>query len=373
MPPSTAVVAGALANKPSSGGEAWVRLNWALGLRRLGFQIVFLEEIDSAHCSSGAIDYFTRVVEEFGLSDAALLCEGAIVAGSLEDVHDRVLGSELLVNLSGNLRQPQLVEGCSHRVYVDLDPVYTQLWHSYGFDLGLAGHDLYLTVGDRIGSTTCDVPTGGIDWQPVRPPVVLDEWPVTGQDAGRFTTVGTWRSGYGALEGDGRRYGQKAHEFRKLLDLPRRAAFRFEVALDIHEADAADRVALLEGGWKLVDPGQVVGDPQRFRRYVQESSAEFSPAQGIFVETQSGWFSDRTAVYLASGKPAVIQDTGFADLGTEGLGVVTFHSPEEAAAAASEVVGNYEAHCRAARQIAEEQFDSDIVLGRMLDQVGATL
>jgi hypothetical protein len=372
MPASTAVVAGALANKPSSGGEAWVRLNWALGLRRLGFQVVFLEQIDPAHCFAGAIDYFTRVVEAFGLNDAALLCDGARVAGSLHDVQDRVLGAELLVNLSGNLRDPQLVQGCSRRVYVDLDPGYTQLWHARGLDLGLAGHQLYLTVGERIGSAMCDVPTGNVNWQPIRPPVVLDEWPLTAVDPGQFTTVATWRNSYGHLERDGHQYGHKAHEFRKLFDVPRRTGSRFEVALDIHEADAADRAALLEAGYSLVDPRTVAGDPQRFRRYVQGSSAEFSPAQGIYVATQCGWFSDRTAVYLASGKPAVIQDTGFGDLGTEGLGLVTFSSPEEAVEAASAVVVDYEAHCRAARRIAEEHLDSDIVLGGMLDQVGAT-
>lgn len=372
MPPSTAVVAGALANKPSSGGEAWVRLNWALGLRRLGFQVVFLEQIDAARCSPAAIAYFTSVVDAFRLSDAALLVGGQRVAGiPLEAVLEQVCGSELLVNLSGNLRDRKLLDGCAHRVYVDLDPGYTQFWHARGLDVGLGGHDLHLTVGERIGSPGCDVPSADVDWHPVRPPVVLEEWPVVSADPGRFTTVATWRSGHGPVERDGHRYGLKAHEFRKLLDVPRRAPFIFEVALDIHEADAADRAALLDAGWELVDPGAVAADPHSFRRYIQESSAELSPAQGLYVETRCGWFSDRTAAYLASGKPAVIQETGFRDLATDGLGVVGFGSPDEAVRAASAVVADYESHCRAARRVAEQHFDSDIVLGRLLEQLGA--
>jgi hypothetical protein len=371
MAPSTAVVAGALANKPSSGGEAWVRLNWALGLRRLGFRVVFLEEIDQAHCSHAAVDHFTAVVDAFGLADASLLAGGECVAGaSLEAVRDRVHRADLLVNLSGNLRDRELVEACARRVYVDLDPGYTQLWHAQGLDVGLQGHHVHLTLGTQIGSAGCDVPTGDIAWRPVLPPVVLDEWPAAGADPGRFTTVATWRSGYGAVVRDGHRYGLKAHEFRKLLDLPRRAPFTFEVALAIHEADRADRDALLDAGWKLLDPRRVAGDPQRFRRYVQESSAELSPAQGIYVETRCGWVSDRTAVYLASGKPAVVQDTGL-DLGADELGLVTFRSVDEAATAASAVVADHERHRRAARRIAEERFDSDVVLGGLLELAGA--
>jgi hypothetical protein len=372
MRPFTAVVAGALANKPGSGGEAWVRLNWALGLHRLGFRVLFVEQLSTPEPGRSAVEYFEAVTTRFGLDDAALLHGADTVAGiSIEAVREAAHGAELFVNLSGNLRDLTLVDGCRRKVYVDLDPGYTQFWHANGIDVGLAGHDHYVTVGARIGDADCAVPTSGFDWQPVAPPVVLDQWPVAATAAGRFTTVATWRGAYGRAEYNGHVYGLKAHEFRRMRDLPRRSPFVFELALAIDPADEADRAELVDAGWQLVRPDDIASGPERFRDYVRASSAEFSIAQGIYVETQCGWFSDRTAAYLAAGKPVLLQDTGFADAYRSSKGVVSFRTLEEAVAGAAEIVSDYPEHCRAARRLAEEYFDSDIVLGRLLEHVGA--
>ena len=160
---TTAVVAGALANKPGSGGEAWVRLNWALGLERLGFRVVFVEQVNAPRPARGSIEYFRAVTERFGLQDSALLDGSRSIVGlSRESVRGLARHAALFVNLSGNLRDLALVEECARKVYVDLDPGYTQFWHAGGIDVGLSGHDHYVTVGARIGAPDCSLPTSGI-------------------------------------------------------------------------------------------------------------------------------------------------------------------------------------------------------------------
>jgi hypothetical protein len=258
------------------------------------------------------------------------------------------------------------------KAYVDLDPGFTQFWHASG-DAGarLDGHDFYFTVGENIGTRSCPIPTGGIRWRPTRQPVVLDHWPVSTEgDRRRFTTVATWRGSYGPVEYGGKIFGLKVHEFRKFIELPERVPHAFELALDIHPAEEKDLDLLDRHGWRLVDPKAAVPDPGAFRRYVQGSGAEFSVAQGVYVETASGWFSDRTVRYLASGKPALVQDTGFGRNYPVGEGLVAFRTPGEAVAGARRIGRDYEEHCRAARALAEEYFDSDIVLGRFVEEAG---
>jgi hypothetical protein len=199
--------------------------------------------------------------------------------------------------------------------------------------------------------------------------VVLDQWPVRANGAiERFTTVGAWRGAFGPVEIDGSTFGLKVHEFRKVIELPKLVDLTFEIALDIHPADAKDREALVANGWKLVDPRTEVPGPREYRRYVQESGAEFSVAQGIYVDTRSGWLSDRTVDYLASGKPALVQDTGFSSNYVVGEGLVPFRTLDEAARGAKRIEADYETHSAAARALAAEHFDSDKVLTRFLDE-----
>ena len=160
------------------------------------------------------------------------------------------------------------------------------------------------------------------------------------------------------------------HEFRKLIELPERSPHSFEIALDIHPGDASDREALERHGWRLVDPSQVAGDADSFRAYIQGSGAEFSVAQGVYVETACGWFSDRSVRYLASGRPVLVQDTGFSRLLPTGEGLVAFGNLEEAVAGAEDIVARDPEHAAAARRIAEEHFDSDRVLARFCAEAG---
>jgi hypothetical protein len=371
---TTVVVGGALGNKAGSSGEAWVRMSWVRGLQRLGLDVWFVEEVDrSTRGDPAAVGWFRAVTERFGIErQASLLSEGEAIAGpALGELLDLAPGATL-VNISGHLTQPNLFRAFRRRVMVDIDPGFTQFWHHQGLaGANVDGHHLHFTIGELIGTPGCPIPTSGIDWRSVRQPVVLEDWPVADSaQPGRFTTVGTWRGPFGPIEHDGRRYGLKVHEFRKLIELPRRSPHRFEIALDIHPGDAGDLDALHENGWRIVDPHDVAGDPDGFRAYVQTSGAEFSVAQGVYVDTRCGWFSDRTTRYLASGKPALVQDTGFGQRLPTGEGVVVFGTTQEAADGAADIVARYPAHSAAARRIAEEHFDSDRVLARFCDEAG---
>ena len=384
------LVAGAIANKPLSGGEAWVRLSWVLGLRRLGFGVWFVEQINPDVCvdSEGrpvrfdrSVNraYFEQVTAAFGLRDAATLICGdheATAGVPYEEALDAARDAELLFNISGNLKCEELLRAPRRRVYVDLDPAFTQLWQAQGASgLGLEKHDFHLTVGMNVGTPRCPLPADGIEWQPTLPPVVLHEWPrVEAPDpTHRFTTVATWRGPYGAVEFEGEPQPLKHHEFRKLLELPERVfGVEFEVALDIHQEDAADLRSLRAHGWRVVDPREFVADPDSYRDYIQRSAGEFSVAQGVYVRTRSGWFSDRTACYLASGRPALVQDTGIGSSLLVGEGLVVFHDLESAVRGAESIAADYAAHSRAAREIAERYLDSDLVLGRLVDRLTAS-
>jgi hypothetical protein len=379
-----------MVNKPFNGGEAWVRLSWIRGLQRLGFDVFFLEEIDPATCVGpdggpsdfeGSVNraYFDAVVDRFGLAGRA-----AVVHGGEKGVHgvdwsellDRCAEAAFLVNIRGHLSRSELLDRLHPRAYVDLDPGYTQFWHAAGH-LGdsLHRHDVHFTVGENVGTDRSPVPPGDLRWHPVRPPVVLDDWPTRGaresEPAGRlrFTTVGSWRGAFGSVEWNGRVFGLKAHEFRKVGHIPSRVEHDFEAALDIHAADRADREALEAAGWSLVDPREHSGDADRFRSFVVGSDAEFSVAQGIYVETCSGWFSDRSVRYLAAGKPVLVQETGFSEHLPTGEGLLGFRSPDEAAEGARAIGTDYECHSHRARELATEFFDSDRILTRFVEIV----
>jgi hypothetical protein len=372
---AVAIVAGALANKAGNGGAAWTRLSWVLGLRKLGFDVCFVEQVERRRCVPEAVDYFARITRLFGLSGSAALVDerGTALYGlGADSLLDRADAVEVLVNITGNLTLPPIKRRARRAVYVDLDPGFTQFWHAAGDDgARLSGHDVYATVGENVGTPACSIPTGGIDWLPTRQPVVLEHWPVAeGGERERLTTVASWRAPYGSVEHDGRRYGLKVHEFRKFVALPEHVPQRVEIALDIHPAEERDLELLQAHGWHVVDPVDVVPDPVAFRSYVRASGGELSVAQGIYVETNSGWFSDRTTRFLASGKPALVQDTGFGRSLPVGEGLLAFRTLAEAVAGAKSIARNYEGHAEAARRLAEEHFDSDRVLGELHERPG---
>jgi hypothetical protein len=368
---TTVIVGGALANKAGSAGEAWVRMSWVRGFEQLGLDVGFVEELAGEEINPAALSWFEDVTTRFGLGGrATLLHAGDAIVGPELTQLEAMAPEATLVNISGHVQTPALMRAFRRRVMVDIDPGFTQFWHDQGLaGANVAGHDLYFTIGELIGTPDCPIPTGGIEWHPVKPPVVLSDWPTSQVGAfDRFTTIATWRGPFGRIEHAGHSYGLKVHEFRKFIDLPEHSDQSFEIALDIHPTETQDLEALRGHGWRIVDPRAVAGDPDAFRAYVQGSGAEFSVAQGIYVDTNCGWFSDRTTRYLAAGRPALVQDTGFSHTSPVGEGLVAFTTLEEAVAGAADIGTRYAEHSEAARRIAEEHFDAERVLARFCEQ-----
>ena len=370
---TTVVVAGALANKHRHGGSAWVRMSWAEGLRALGFDVLFVEQIAARDCTPAAEAAFAAATRAFGFDGSAALVrpeDGQVLGIERDELLERLGDAALLVNISGHLRWRPALERLPRRVYVDLDPGYTQIWHASGGDAaGIDGHELCFSVGVNVGTPACPLPAGGVRWRPIRQPVVLDRWPPSDEPFSGFTTVASWRGAYGRPTWNGRTYGLKVHEFRRFAELPRLTGIPFAAALDIHADDAADAERLRTGGWQLVPPAEV-GDVERFRDFVRRSGAEFSAAQGVYVETRSGWFSDRSVRYLAAGRPVLVQDTGFGQHLPTDAGIVAFGNLREARAGAQSIAADYAHHRRAARLIAEEWFAPERALAPLLDATG---
>jgi hypothetical protein len=342
-----------------------------LGLRALGFDVTVLEEIDGIQPEQA--DYLRFLEDEFDLGVSVVSPDGRSLLGPPVDVlAEAAERSAFVVNISGNLTVDRLLSRYPRRVYLDVDPGYTQFWHASGrLGTSLAQHSAWFTVGANIGTQTSAIPTEGVRWRPIRPPVLLDAWPVApAERRDRLTTVASWRGAFGPVEADGRRFGVKAHQWRRFLELPSLVPQSLEVALSIDPADGRDRQALSSHGWRLVDPIDAAGNPDLFRSYVQRSGGEFSVAQDIYVATDSGWFSDRTAAYLASGKPVLVQDTGFSRSIPSGEGVVQFSDMRGATEGAHRIAAAYDHHAQAARQIAVEYFATDVVLPAFLDQIG---
>ena len=278
----------------------------------------------------------------------------------------------MLLNVSGLLTDERIAADIPIRVYLDLDPAFNQLWQATGIDMRFEGHTHFVTVGQAIGTPASEIPTCDRDWIPTVPPVVLEHWPVAeGTGTGRFTTIGNWR-GYGSVEYGGVQYGQKVHSMREFMSLPRLTDARFELALAIHPGEHPDLEALAENGWELVDPVEVAGTPSRYSEFIRGSYAELGIAKSGYVKSRSGWFSDRSACYLASGRPVLAQETGFSRFLPVGEGLLSFTDLDDAVAGIEAISRDYGLHARRARQLADEHFDSDVVLGRLLERVGAS-
>ena len=328
--------------------------------------------------------YLVRVMERFGFGgDFSVIYDrgarfiGLPRAGVLERVHR----SALLINVMGFLTDGEVLAAAPRRVFLDIDPGFGQMWKELGWADVFAGHTDFVTIGQNTGRPGCGVPTGGLTWVTTLPPVVLEHWPQRplahsgacpepGEGKGVFTSVITWRGPFGPIEYQGATYGLRVHEFRRFAKLPLRCGGRFELALDIHPEEVKDLAMLDTNGWARVNPRQVCGDPWEYRDYVASSAAEFMVAKNLYVQTRGGWVSDRSICYLASGRPVLMQDTGIGDVVPTGQGLVTFSNLEEAEAGVHAIRRDYAKHANGARKMAEECFDSDKVLTRLLQRLG---
>jgi hypothetical protein len=380
----TIIVAGSLAQRPNIGGHTWVFLQYLLGFRRLGWDVLFVDRLEPEMCvdaageptelrSSVNLSYLAEVMERFELGERwSLLYDGGreVVGRSRAEVVDVARRSVLLLNVMGFLDDEEILAAAPLRAFLDIDPGFGQIWQQLGLHQTFQGHDRYVTIGERVGAADCRVPTCGIDWVTTKPAVELSEWPAQPEPGSAFTTVASWRGAFGPLEYEGRTFGLRVHEFRRFFELPGRTSTRFEVALDIDEAEVHDLRQLEANGWTLADPRAAAGDPWLYRDFVQRSAAELMVAKNLYVDTRNGWFSDRSACYLASGRPVLAQDTGLDGLVPSGEGLLTFSTLEEAAAGVDEIIRGYQRHSRTARAIAEEHFAAERVLPRLLEKLG---
>jgi hypothetical protein len=324
--------------------------------------------------ASSNVDYFVRTVREFGLEGRAALrlAETQETAGmEKEQLRQAVERTDVLINISGMLAEEELIGRIPVRVYLDLDPTFNQLWQAVqGIDMHFAGHTHFVSVGQAIGQPDCPVPACGLSWIPTLQPVVLEHWPAAERIVhDGLTTVGNWR-GYGSIEHEGVFYGQKAHSLRGFISLPRRTRENFLLALAIHPEETKDLAALSDNGWHLLDPVAVAGTPARYQELIRGSKAEFGIAKSGYVAGRCGWFSDRSICYLASGRPVIAQETGFSRFLPVGEGLFAFTTCEDVLAAITAINHDYARHARAARVLAEEYFDSDRVLTRLLERIG---
>jgi len=398
---------------PAFGGHAWVYLQYALGLRDLGCEVYWLERFHpTGHAERDALllSTFQARMARHGLAERTLLYtlepdgvgrrpQPSFLGHPEAEVEAILRRAELLLNFHYSM-VPELLARFRRTALVDIDPGLFQWWMSTG-QLRVAPHDLHLTIGETVGTPGALFPDCGLAWTRIRPPVWLPAWPVCFDAGARdFTTVSSWWGGGGSGEWvtDGKDVcyeNNKRASFLAYLDLPRRTSESLELALAIGDGDPPEQaapeapawrpekpaprdatdyvgdahdVALLRSrGWKVRDARDVTGSPEDFRAYVQQSRGEWSCAKPSCMAFQNAWISDRTLCYLASGKPAIVQDTGPSETLPNGLGLFRFRTQDEAVQALEAVRADYPKQCRAAREIAEAHFDSRIVLPRLLD------
>lgn len=378
------MISGAIAGHPLCGaGNAWAFLQYVLGFRKLGFDVYYVEQFNPDQAindswqrtdfnASANVRFFREVMTQFNLTDksALLASEGAGSVGlPRAKIEEIAPDMDLLINLSGHLQIESILRAVRRRMYIDLDPGYTQIWHEqYGVDMNMRDHDVYITVGLNLGEPDCPFPTCGIRWQKSLPPVVIDEWVTTQPPRNVYSTVAEWR-GFSPIEWRGTWYNQKADEFKRIIDLPRRVAVPLELCLFIHP-DESDRAELERYGWELASPTVHAVTIDAYRNYITGSRGEFTAVKQGYAAGRTGWFSDRSACYLAAGRPVIVQDTGIGKYLPTGSGLLTFADVEGAAAAIDSIENDYSRHARAAADFAREFLDARVVLPRLLQLAG---
>ena len=364
---------------PDFAGATWVPLQYLLGFEKLGVDVYWVDYLDAVdpykhpHSLDYLIDRFDSTANKFSFLDryCIIYAEGERYFGLSQEKLARVAKkTDLLLSISGTglPKESPLLE-ISRRAYVDVDPGFTQIW-AQQVEMGLEQYNFFFTVGQNVGRTEFTIPTKNIEWKPIFPPVFLDAWPVhIDEKCRRFSTIADWWGNQWARY-DGVLYGSKREEFLRFIRVPKEANQEIEVALFFEQDSYKQLDELRENNWKILNPILHAGDPLSYREFIQYSRAEFSTAKNGYVRSNSGWVSDRTACYLASGKPAVIQSTGFEWRLPTGEGLLTYHTVEEAVAGIEAINQDYRRHCHAARQLAEKYFNSDFVLRDLLEQTG---
>ncbi|MCA8958167.1 MAG: hypothetical protein KDC87_18975 [Planctomycetes bacterium] len=374
------IVSGYIVRRPLGGG-VFCTLQYALGLLRLGHDVWFFEDSEDYPACYDPTRHVTDTDPAYGLRFAGEVLDhyGLGARWCYYDAHtDRWLGpcaaharsicatADVVITASGRLR-PWTAE-VPRRVFVDKDPLFAQAMYLRDASrrAAVAQHNAFFTYGHNIPAGTTEVPDDGFAWRALRQPVVLDIWkvappPEPGQ--GRYTTLMQWNA-YPPAEIGGQHYGLKSHAFGPFEDLPQRVDVGLELAVGGSEVP---RERLRRFGWHITDPLLPSRSPAEFQRYLAASRGEFTVAKHGYVAARTGWFSERAAHYLASGRPVITQDTGFTEWLPAGDGLLAFSTSDQAVAALQEVERRHAHHCRAARELVAEYFDARKVLPALLD------
>jgi hypothetical protein len=385
------VVTGLIATYPL-GGVAWDYLAYVSGFRRLGHEVFYLEDTgqwlydphantftdDASFNVAHLLDTLGRAGADMRERWALRAPDGTYHGAPLERVARFCQSADLFLNVSGACWLRPTYRGARRTAYLDSDPSYSQAKllavdrgtastdQAYSVDL-IRAHDCFFTFAENINHPSCAIPHCGITWLPTRQPIVIEDWPFTYLPAATtYTTVMSWKTDVTLPNLDGVTYGGKDVEFVKFMDLPARAGVPLEVAL----SGAAPRDELQRSGWRIVEAYEKSCTLDAYREYLRGSRAEWSIAKNAYVASRSGWFSTRSAAYLALGKPVIVQDTGFRPYYPAGAGIFPFSTVDEAADAVACVEGDYRRQCEAARATAEHEFAAEVVLARLLHDAG---
>jgi hypothetical protein len=388
------VVSGLLGSLPLAGLTSHY-VQYVLGLRQLGHEVLYLEDTGwwwdpwsrtywdewtthSDVAASHPSAFLDRLMREFDMADwwTYVDIHGEVAGRSGARLAEFLSTADLFVHVTGGGRMKDEYMAIPRRAYVDTDPGYFQIWaaicnetpeYAHLTSMGkIRAHTSHFSYGRNIGLPGCSIPDLGFTWHPTTQPLVLSLWPVArpALPGAPYTTVIKWRP-YGPLEYRGRTYGLKDLEFRKFVDLPSVAPVSLELA---SEGDPpVPPAALRQRGWGVREAWEASDSLTTYRSYIHASRGEWCIAKNIYVDTWSGWFSERSAVYLASGRPVLAQSTGFETWLPVREGLLSFSTPDEAVAGFEAIEANYARHCRVAREIAEAHFRAETVLQSMLD------
>jgi hypothetical protein len=393
-------------------GMAWMHMQIAAGLLRLGHDVRYVEttsawpynvargaRIDDATYTAA---YLARVTARFGLGERWAYrrswSDGSWLGPGAAAVDAWLASTDFVFNIAGATQVTQDGFACGRLVHFGTDPVAEELRYAAGDPrtvMHIDAHHDTVTYGENIGTSRSPLPPLPRLRARLRQPVLMDLWDAGPPTRDIFTTVGNWRQDGKDMVFQGRPLRwSKHHEFLKFIDMPLRAGQPVELATNLDDPDRHATAAasealtpyqirsarsldrehwkrLQDGGWRIADGPALSIDPFTYRDYIAASRAEFTVAREFNVLSRSGWFGERSACYLAAGRPVVTQDTGFSDVLPTGEGLFGFTTVDEAVEAVRAINADYDRHARAARAIAHDWFRAEVVLPKLLADLGA--
>jgi hypothetical protein len=366
---------------PQGGGHMWVFLNWALGLRELGCDVVWLEGIVKGGWTPGPGEVSQRLAElkarlaPYGFAEHIALWtnDSELVPSHVAEqciALEAAREADLLINV--NYQTPaEVIERFRRSALIDIDPGLLQAWLSDpSYKFTIPAHDVLFTIGETVGQPGAKIPDLGIKWHYTPPCVALSWWPpVQATEGAPLTTVSHWVSDNWLRDETGQLWSnEKRTAFIPYLDLPQHTSQTLELALQLRPEDEADRNLLREHGWRVRDAWAVAGTPWEYQAYVRQSLGEFSCVKPSCVRFQNAWISDRTLCYLASGRPAIIEHTGPSRLLPDRAGLLRFTNFETAVECLEALSVDYSKHSHLARSLVEEYFDAKTVTKQLLER-----